>query len=587
MELTTTLPVSPSMVICSGHGLHFYWLLEEPFELHTEDRRLRFEHIVKGLTDYLHGDMGATDSSRIMRLPGTTNTKSEPVECEVLGNLVSDPPRYSVEDFEDFEARGRLLSVDREPAEDYEAKEWGSGVPAPAQRAIMASRVLRVLFTRAEGQRDESDADFHAACLLAEAGISMADAEHALRYRRERVGAKPHTWKDYFKTTIRKAYGKQEQAPPEPEPTESSTEEEPAVSAFELAFAPENMTVEFAFDTKPEPLEFLVEGFFPAKETALLVGPGGAGKGFWQMELARCLVLGEPFGPHKVVKPRGVLMISLEDDRLEFHRRLTAMLDYHYNGHDEVWRRDLLDVFMRRMLFVSGCGISEFKLGDLSPLRGAIYRAVESHLEEPGLIMLDPLGRLLPAGAKLNDQAAAADLITAMDAIRVDTGAAVLAAHHANKAARKEGEMGNAVAATGSAQLVDLVRLVVNLWDPGAEEYPEEEHGSEFGYARQRAVKSNRTRSDLSGLWWRREEGGVLSYCPVASKQGKIENWILDLIELAGHPLPVGVIRDKMKADHSTSRRPVDAALTSMVGEEILFKKVESNSVLYGIGGGN
>jgi hypothetical protein len=129
--------------------------------------------------------------------------------------------------------------------------------------------------------------------------------------------------------------------------------------------------------------------------------------------------------------------------------------------------------------------------------------------------------------------------------------------------------------------------LVVNLWDPGAEEYPEEEDGSEFGYARQRAVKSNRTKSDLSGLWWRREEGGVLSYCPVASKQGKIENWILDLIEMAGHPLPVGVIRDKMKADHETSRRPVDAALTSMVSEEILFKKVESNSVLYGIGGVN
>ncbi len=68
-----TFPMKPSMVVNSGNGVHLYWVLDEPYDLNTEDKRTRFECILKGICDALGGDRAVTDSSRIMRVPGTTN----------------------------------------------------------------------------------------------------------------------------------------------------------------------------------------------------------------------------------------------------------------------------------------------------------------------------------------------------------------------------------------------------------------------------------------------------------------------------------------------------------------------------------
>ncbi|MCH7644657.1 MAG: hypothetical protein IH974_07445 [Myxococcales bacterium] len=35
--------------------------------------RTRLEHTLKGIADVLHADRAATDSTRILRVPGTTN----------------------------------------------------------------------------------------------------------------------------------------------------------------------------------------------------------------------------------------------------------------------------------------------------------------------------------------------------------------------------------------------------------------------------------------------------------------------------------------------------------------------------------
>jgi len=120
-----SFPHPPSLCVDSGHGEHPYWLLDEPFDLASEAARDRFELVLKGLADYFHADFKATDSSRILRIPGTVNYPDkkkrakglEQARCELL--LPDTGNRYSMDDFEAFEDRGRnVADVSRLPGTD-------------------------------------------------------------------------------------------------------------------------------------------------------------------------------------------------------------------------------------------------------------------------------------------------------------------------------------------------------------------------------------------------------------------------------------------------------------------------------------
>ncbi len=99
----TKLPshLQPSIIVDSGHGYHFYWLLREPEAIKTQDDIKRIEGYVKGLEIQLGGD-SVHDVSRVMRVPGTMNVKEpeRPVPC----TLVKFDPSicFNPEDFEGY-----------------------------------------------------------------------------------------------------------------------------------------------------------------------------------------------------------------------------------------------------------------------------------------------------------------------------------------------------------------------------------------------------------------------------------------------------------------------------------------------------
>jgi hypothetical protein len=100
----STLPIPPSIVVFSGGGLHLYWLLKEP--LPAQEYRERLEALNKQLAAVLAGDGSATDVCRLMRLPGTTNSKHGD-QRKVVVEKLDAAFRY---DFDDLEARvGELL----------------------------------------------------------------------------------------------------------------------------------------------------------------------------------------------------------------------------------------------------------------------------------------------------------------------------------------------------------------------------------------------------------------------------------------------------------------------------------------------
>lgn len=89
----------PSVVVDSGGGFHCYWLLDEPFIVHSEEERERARLLQYVWVDAMRGDPGAKDLARVLRVPGTFNHKYSPprpvefVTCEL-------ERRYSFADLE-------------------------------------------------------------------------------------------------------------------------------------------------------------------------------------------------------------------------------------------------------------------------------------------------------------------------------------------------------------------------------------------------------------------------------------------------------------------------------------------------------
>jgi hypothetical protein len=90
-----TLPTPPSIVIRSGNGLHLYWLLREVVE--TQRIRDRLEAALRQLAAVCGGDPAVAEVSRLMRLPGTHNTKKGDWREVVIERLDADL-RYELED---------------------------------------------------------------------------------------------------------------------------------------------------------------------------------------------------------------------------------------------------------------------------------------------------------------------------------------------------------------------------------------------------------------------------------------------------------------------------------------------------------
>lgn len=98
--------IKPSIIVDSGNGYHVYWLLNEP-----EKDFQRIERINKALAQRLHGDIRATDSARILRVPETLNWKDpSPKPVKIIS---MEKQTYEISDFEE------ILAIENEFAKEY------------------------------------------------------------------------------------------------------------------------------------------------------------------------------------------------------------------------------------------------------------------------------------------------------------------------------------------------------------------------------------------------------------------------------------------------------------------------------------
>ena len=139
LDYLAELPHPPSFIIRSGNGIHAYWILRQPYRIRDGTDRAYIESILYGFEAYAiklaydnHGWVfdHVADLARMLRLPGTTNFKTEDrPQCEIVSE---SPVRYDLADFEQFatvakEATETEEKEDTDPEDDFALMGKGSG----------------------------------------------------------------------------------------------------------------------------------------------------------------------------------------------------------------------------------------------------------------------------------------------------------------------------------------------------------------------------------------------------------------------------------------------------------------------------
>jgi P4 family phage/plasmid primase-like protien len=138
------LQLLPSVVVHSGHGLHLYWRLREAVAA-TPETIERVEAALRLLCDHVGGDRQCCEVARLMRLPGSHNSKNgERHAVTVLadrGNL-----RYDLDELEEWVSGAApvIRRKDEAPADENPwlavATRFGIRPPVDVEQRLAAMR---------------------------------------------------------------------------------------------------------------------------------------------------------------------------------------------------------------------------------------------------------------------------------------------------------------------------------------------------------------------------------------------------------------------------------------------------------------
>lgn len=214
--LLAEMPLSPSAIVHSGHGLHAYWLLHEPWLFADDAQRQQAATLAKGWHGLVCRKAAARgwalenlgDLTRVLRLPGTLNHNGThtPVEVRILEFEPSR--RYAPDDFEPY------LPIEPEPATASVGElEISPGAEPPLDKFAEAVRSSPLFWQTWNRQRTDladssaSGYDLSLATLAVLQGWSEQEVANLLIAFRRKHGEKPEKAlrPDYLRRTIAKA----------------------------------------------------------------------------------------------------------------------------------------------------------------------------------------------------------------------------------------------------------------------------------------------------------------------------------------------------------------------------------------------
>ena len=211
--------VPPTCCVSSGHGLHAYWVLSDPWDL-SRDSLAEAKAALRGFADAVAADMGwpdldthASEPARVLRIDGTHNHKGDPLPVELV---LSGGREYTREELRAY-AQAILPPDDDQDLDEVPAGQLGkpTGGEATGRDYLAAGLAhdarLRELWDGAGRTGDESADDLALLNKLAywcnRDPDRMRDAFLGSPYcaQKDPAHQRKAARKDYLDATIRKA----------------------------------------------------------------------------------------------------------------------------------------------------------------------------------------------------------------------------------------------------------------------------------------------------------------------------------------------------------------------------------------------
>jgi AraC-like DNA-binding protein len=453
------LPLAPSVLVDSGHGLHAYWLFKEPWTFETDDERIEAAKRAKGWVETVRNaarsfgwDMDSVgDLARVLRLPGTVNRKGEtPVEVRILE---SNDRRYNPDDFEPFAA-------DEVPAEMDEAQVGALALrpdaEPPADKFAQLYQVCPAFAQAWNRQRpdladqSQSSYDLSLADIAALNGWTDQEIANLLIAARRKHGQKPEKAlrADYVAKTIASARRAAEERSAQgvdlsslkttgglsgvPGTAQAGTTPAPPRSLRQLVAA------------CPAMRQPVIEGLLRRGETMNVIAQPKVGKSWLVIDLALAVATGRPWLGMDCV-PGEVLILDNELHGETSANRVPKVAAARGIAFDDVADRVYVENLRGRLvdLFALGPYFRQFTPGRFK------------------VVILDAFYRFLPMRTDENDNGTMANLYNYVDAYADHLKCSFVIIHHTSKGNQSLKEVTDVGAGAGAQSRATDTHLVL------------------------------------------------------------------------------------------------------------------------------
>ena len=263
-----------------------------------------------------------------------------------------------------------------------------------------------------------------------------------------------------------------------------------------------------AFNNEPKPLDFVIPGLLPGTVGAL-IAPGATGKSYLALETVMAVACDIPGGDLLDLQPKHTghsVYLALEDPEPVIRRRLYAI-----GGHLPC---DVRETMAERVHVEPMLG----KQANLITPKD--YDALARLAEGARLVVIDTLSRAHALDENSNGDMA--KVMSTLERLAAETGAAVVFTHHTSKAASFGEQTDHQHASRGASLLTDNARWaasIVKMSSSEAEKYGVQETMRDM-FVRFTVTKNNYG-PPTPDMWYRRAEGGVLRRAVLDRKAAK------------------------------------------------------------------
>lgn len=261
----------------------------------------------------------------------------------------------------------------------------------------------------------------------------------------------------------------------------------------------------------PPKREWLVDQVIPQGQVGVLVAPGGTGKSTICLQLGVAGAVGSKFlNTFEIDKPFKSEMLFGEESEEELQRRGYAIVQQELDMSMGDGKLDC-DKIEESTFIKSMVGVPKSlttKQNRQIEFSGILYRLIAAikQRKDVKLVILDPASRF--NGGEENNSEDATKFIEALELIALETGATVLAVHHANKNNVRGGDYSQA-ASRGSSALTDGARFQLHLSRPTPEEIKKHDLDDEAQYSHIKLYGTKNNYGKLTKPTWLRYVDGV------------------------------------------------------------------------------